>query len=179
MALDLLEALRRRKPEYVLLDAAQDPAILPLLVQDKAEWRSLYEGQSAVKLASQAPYIAAAAQSPEFLDEIVTNGWGRSWCIFVCSHASLDEVRRHFRSLLYVKNSRGEQVYFRFYDPRILRAYLPTCTAGELEQFFGPVKQFIVEGDEEEELYALALEAGKLTSRQGTVSFTCPKDHGS
>jgi hypothetical protein len=176
MALDLIEALRRRKPEYVLLDAAQDPGILPVLAQNKAEWRSLYEGQSAVKLASHAPYIAAAAQSPEFLEEILTKGWGQSWCVFVCSDASLDEVRRHFRSLLYVKNSRGEQVYFRFYDPRILRAYLPTCNAGELEQFFGPVQQFIVEGEHEEEMYALALEAGKLASRKGTVSLPPPEE---
>ena len=36
-------------------------------------------------------------------------------------------------------------VLFRYYDPRVLRSFLPACNAAELHQFFGPVQSFIVE----------------------------------
>ena len=42
----------------------------------------------------------------------------------------------------------GERVYFRFYDPRVLRVYLPTCSSSELKGVFGPVGRFVVEGPE-------------------------------
>ena len=34
---------------------------------------------------------------------------------------------------------------FRWYDPRVLRVYLPTCTVGELREVFGPARAFLVE----------------------------------
>jgi hypothetical protein len=49
-----------------------------------------------------------------------------------------------------VKLPDGKQVYFRFYDPRVLRVYLPTCTVEEMRTFFGPIKCFLTEGDKPE-----------------------------
>jgi hypothetical protein len=37
---------------------------------------------------------------------------------------------------------------FRFYDPRVLRVYLPTCWPGELTRMFGPVESFVMESAE-------------------------------
>jgi hypothetical protein len=37
---------------------------------------------------------------------------------------------------------------FRYYDPRVLRAFLPTCNAGELKTLFGDVDQFFIESKE-------------------------------
>jgi len=34
---------------------------------------------------------------------------------------------------------------FRWYDPRVLRVYLPTCTASELRTVFGPVERYLVD----------------------------------
>jgi hypothetical protein len=57
----------------------------------------------------------------------------------------LAEVRKHFRHFLMVKLADGRDAYFRFYDPRVLRAYLPSCNAAEAAQFFGPVRRYLVE----------------------------------
>jgi hypothetical protein len=58
---------------------------------------------------------------------------------------SLDVVRRHLRRFLRVTDERGKQLLFRYYDPRVLRIYLPTCTTAELETFFGPLVRFVAE----------------------------------
>ena len=47
-----------------------------------------------------------------------------------------------------VKNEGGKSIYFRYYDPRVLRVYLPTCNEGELDVIFGPVLRYVVEGED-------------------------------
>ena len=51
---------------------------------------------------------------------------------------------------------------FRFYDPRILRAFLPACTSDELRSFFGPVQRFYSPTGGNDGLLAFALRDGKL-----------------
>ncbi len=171
MAIDLLTTLWRRKPEYALLDAAQDAQVLAFLSQGKALWRSLYDGASATKLATHAPYLVAVPDSEEWLKELVSAGWCKSWFVFVSSASSFEDVRHHFRKFLFVLNSAHQQFYFRFYDPRILRAFLPTCSTDQLEEFFGPITEFILEGDEPNELCSLSLTESGLASRTGNVSL--------
>jgi hypothetical protein len=36
--------------------------------------------------------------------------------------------------------------YFRFYDPRVLRAVLPLCSARQAVEMFGDVRCFLMEG---------------------------------
>jgi hypothetical protein len=87
---------------------------------------------------------AASAQTRELL----SRGWGNSWGILTIgpAHLTLDQQRRHFKKLLRVRDEAGQLLNFRFYDPRVLRNYLPTCTPDELRTFFGPVPRLVVEG---------------------------------
>jgi hypothetical protein len=41
----------------------------------------------------------------------------------------------------------GERVYFRYYDPRVLRRFLPTCSPRQEEEIFGDIGTFLVEGE--------------------------------
>ena len=41
----------------------------------------------------------------------------------------------------------GKPLLFRYYDPRVLRVYLPTCNAEELKTLFGPVQAYIMEDE--------------------------------
>ncbi len=49
-------------------------------------------------------------------------------------------------TLMAGRDESGKKLFFRYYDPRILRAYLPSCTSTELAEFFGPVGRFLLEG---------------------------------
>jgi len=68
------------------------------------------------------------------------------------SGKALAEVLKHFRHFLMVKLADGRDAYFRFYDPRVLRAYLPSCNPAEAARFFGPVRCYLVEAKEPETL---------------------------
>ena len=47
---------------------------------------------------------------------------------------------------------KSQKVLFRFYDPRVLRVFLPGCTPKESAQFFGPIKRYFFEGEDPSEV---------------------------
>ena len=51
---------------------------------------------------------------------------------------------------------------FRFYDPRVLRKFLPTCNADELQTFFGKVETFFAEDEKEKPFSAFNFENDAL-----------------
>ena len=56
-------------------------------------------------------------------------------------------------------------VYFRYYDPRVFRVYLPTCNREELETIFGPAVKFFAESEDADSLIEYSLMEGKLNQR--------------
>lgn len=145
----LLEILRAQPdPLYAVLDAARNPKIIALLSYARHEFRSLYEGDAAVDLALQAPYIVRLPQESPLLEKLARQAWGKSLGVYLTSRLPLEDVRRHLRHFLMVEIEGGKPVYFRFYDPRVLRVYLPTCTDQERRQFFGPLGNYLMEGEE-------------------------------
>ncbi len=144
----LLDLLRGDfQPLYAVLDTARDIRILALLLHHKEECQSLYEGEQGVKLAQVAPYLVRLQRDSKLLESLVKEGWGKSWGIYLTSPCNLQEVRHHLRHFLQVKLPSGEQVYFRFYDPRVMRVFLPTCTPEDTSQFFGPIQNYLVEDE--------------------------------
>ena len=141
---------------YAVLDAARDERIYPALTQADTESLCLYLGDKAEELAAVAPYLLSLTKEDPFTQWLMNYGWGRSWGIFVRSPASLKELHRHFRKFLMVYDEEGTSFYFRFYDPRVLRIYLPTCNESELQTIFGPVNHFYLEGKEESQLIELS-----------------------
>jgi hypothetical protein len=144
---DLVAFLRAQpEPLFAVLDAARGFAVVELLQGCPEEHQSLYEGPEGEELADFAPYLVRLpAQSP-FLEPLVQQGWGKSWGIYLTSPQSFADVRKHFRRLHRVILPGGETAYFRFYDPRVLRVFLPTCTREEAEQLFGPITGYLLEG---------------------------------
>jgi len=88
------------------------------------------------------------SQVTQFTRELLTAAWGRSWGIFFSTPAGIDRLRTHFRTFLRVQDEQGRKLVFRYYDPRVFREYLPTCNADELNAVFGPVEEFVVEGQD-------------------------------
>lgn len=135
------------QPFYALLDAARDPHVLGLLIVEDLRYQSLYEGPQGEELADFAPYLVEIPADAPLLDVLVRDGWGRSWGLYLTSTASFAEVRKHFRRFLLAQTPDGEEALFRFYDPRVLRVFLPQCNAEEARAFFGPVTCFLTEDE--------------------------------
>jgi hypothetical protein len=111
----------------------------------KEEWACLYRGELEPDLAEVAPYLVKLRQQSPLTDWILGEGWGRHWGIFAITPVGLEALRRHLRGFLRVKDSTGKILYFRYYDPRVLQVYLPTCRRDEIQTLYGPVRRYIAE----------------------------------
>lgn len=130
---------------YAVLDGASVPGLLTKLHTIKEEWACLYRGELAPDLANVAPYLVKLREKSEFTDWLLDEGWGRHWGIFAATPVGLEALRRHFRHFLRVKDPAGKVLYFRYYDPRVLRVYLPTCRRDEIKIIYGPVLRYLTE----------------------------------
>ena len=157
---DLLEFLRNQDvPLFALLDAARDPQVLALLSVSEEEHQSLYEGSQGEELAAFAPYLVRLPRESALLERLASAGWGQSWGVYLTSDRPFDKLRRYLRQFLLVKLADGREAYFRFYDPRVLRLFLPTCSPAETERFFGAVERFLVEAEQPTTLLSFAASA--------------------
>ncbi|MDP3001284.1 MAG: DUF4123 domain-containing protein [Bryobacterales bacterium] len=124
---------------YALLDGARSPRVLELLRASGERFERLDEGR--------APYLAAIPPRSPLLDSLVAEGWGAGWGLFLTSRRPFGETCHHFRQILVAVTDDGRQLDFRFYDPRVLRAFLPTCDVEQAAVLFGPVSSFFAEDE--------------------------------
>ncbi|NTX39026.1 DUF4123 domain-containing protein [Myxococcus sp. CA033] len=146
---------------YALLDAARESRVYSLIRWEPAA-SCLYEGRIPAELAEVAPYLVRLRPDAPLLGELIGTGWGRAWGLYVEAPVAPELLRRHFRRFLKVQDERGKRLYFRYYDPRVLRTYLPTCNAEELQFVFGPVRSFLMEDEEGSSLLRFSLRDGEL-----------------
>ncbi len=147
---------------YALVDAARHESIYPQIMGAKVESVCLHRGKMAGELAWVAPYLVQLQREDPFAEWLLDSGWGGSRSVFVLSSATLSELKRHFRTFMTVYSEDGKSYFFRFYDPRVLRAYLPTCNAAEIKTVFGPVESFVVEEEEPSVLLQFSRAGEKL-----------------
>ena len=160
----LMESLWGAGPDlvYAILDGARDPDIHPAVTGSGLPQACLFSGALGKELAAAAPYLVQMKRRDD-ARRIVDRGWGKSWGIFLASPASLEDLRRHFRRFLRVEDAEGKRIYFRYYDPRVLRVYLPTCTEGELRYVFGPVSRYMMEGSDPAEVLVYRQAGAKVS----------------
>jgi hypothetical protein len=164
LALRPLLFLDPQDPElhtYAVLDGASIPDLLDHLYGDpRPAFVCLYRGELAPDMAEVAPYLVQLKPETPFTDWLLSEGWGKHWGIFALSSADMIAIRKHFRTFLMVKSPEGKQVYFRYYDPRVLRIFLPTCNSEETGLVFGPVVSYLCEADRPATLLAFGVESG-------------------
>lgn len=150
---------------YALLDGARSRRVEDLVVNSRLPWRCLYDGLLSPTISRVAPYLVALDPGSIFDMDIIAHGFGESWGLFIESPVEIDDLRRHLRRFLKVETEDARRLLFRFYDPRVLRVYLPTCRADELATFFGPIRTLYVEPQPPTRIDAFTVEAGKLVTR--------------
>lgn len=135
---------------YALLDGARDPAILPWLERSGLACDCLYSGELIPRLKAAAPWLVRLpARAPASL-ALLDLGWGNAWGILLVAPAdlSMDRLRRHCKKFLRVRTEDRRVLNFRFYDPRVLSVFLPTCDALQYRALLGPMRRLVVELDE-------------------------------
>jgi hypothetical protein len=150
-----------------LLDGASVPGLLERLDADRSlEVECLFHGKLEPDMAEVAPYLVKLSLESEFTEWLVGTGWGHHWGSFVTSRQSFRRLRNHLRALTLIYRRDGTPLYFRYYDPRVLRIFLPTCSAAQLKQMFGPVDAFLAESEAGDAVSIYRLAGEELSSVQ-------------
>jgi hypothetical protein len=153
-------------PAYAILDGARNELLLGALHADGApRWRCLFAGELEPDMASVAPYLVELDPSSAFTRRLLAEGWGQNWGVFLTSETPLPALWRHLRAQVMVYGPEHQPLYFRYYDPRVLRGWLPTCDAKQLAEFFGPVGFFIAEGEDPARAHAWSFADGALVAQ--------------
>lgn len=155
---------------FAVLDGASIPNLLTSMHILQPERVCLYRGELKPDMAQVAPYLVKLEPGSQFTDWVVVDGWGKHWGIFLRSANDLAGMRRHLRTLLVVHDAEGKPMSFRYYDPRVLRVFLPTCTAEQQATFFGPVDGFLLEGETPDTLLRFRLTNGVLKLEKRTFT---------
>ncbi len=153
---------RKDNHTYAILDGASVPDLPNKLYEMSPSNVCLYQGELSPDLVYVAPYLVHLSPGTPFTDWLLTESWGKHWGIFVQSPVSLTGMRKHFRLLLTVYDDQGNPMLFRYYDPRVLPAFLKTCKQDELETIFGQVRHYFTELPDKSQLTRFSLANQKL-----------------
>lgn len=150
---------------FGILDGASCKDLIPNLRKHAPDHQCLFAGKLDPSVEQTAPYIVELDPSSKFTEWVLADGWGCHWGIFATTEVDLKTLRRHLKTFLLVTTPGGKQLYFRYYDPRVFRVYLPTCNALETEQVFGPVAAYLMEDEKAESflVFRPGSEAPKLS----------------
>lgn len=176
---------------FAVLDGAAVGDLLTPLYEYQPEFECLYRGELKPDIAEVAPYLVRLTPESPFTEWVIGQGWGKHWGVFAVivdrrrgerrgtrvdipvdrrreerrrrvGPLELSDIRRHFRRFLIVHDPDGKPLYFRYYDPRVLRVYLPTCTAEELQTIFGPIDCFVLADEDPATALRFRLDNGTL-----------------
>lgn len=144
----LLNVFGKTGRMYAVIDSARNAG----LARDSwfkygFETWSLFGDTADGSMAAVAPRLVAIQpgnKGREFLNAWADHLWTNSGILFT-STADPGTVWNHLSQLFIAADSNGRLMYFRFYDPRILRALMPTLDASQIPEVFGPIREYLVE----------------------------------
>jgi hypothetical protein len=161
-----------RSRAFTVLDGASVPGLLDRLYRHDVESECLYRGELTPDLAHTAPYLVMLEPASRFTEWTIAEGWGRHWGIFGAARqdTSLATLRRHFRHFLKVSDPKGKPLYFRYYDPRVLRDFLPLARPDQLDLMFGSViRAYFAEADPPTAVLKYEWQGGELNLSQKEI----------
>jgi hypothetical protein len=149
---------------FAILDGASVPDLLDhLYARRRPEFICLYRGELEPDMAEVAPYLVRLEPEAPFTQWLLEQGWGRHWGVFARARADLKTMRRHLRGFLMVQGPPDRQLYFRYYDPRVLPLFLPTCDITQLKRVFGPITYYFCETNSGSEALVHRFDGERLT----------------
>jgi len=135
---------------YAFLGGSRDKQIEKIIRLGSLKNHCLIDGKLSYEMAVAAPYMVRLEKDHPQTIEILKKGWGNSWGIFAITHppATLINIRQNCKKMAMVQLPNDKRAYFRYYDPRVMRTYLPSCTRSEADKVFGHISEYVMEGEE-------------------------------
>jgi len=137
---------------YAVVDAARNRD-LAFAARDRFRLptRWLFAKSTVKEMENVAPYLVSMMAGSSYpysasgyLD-LWSTQFGNSAGILLLTQADEKSLWTHLCGIFRVTDEDQHKYYFRFYDPRVLRVFLPTCTAQDALDLFGPIRMMLVE----------------------------------
>jgi len=124
---------------YLIYDTALNGDYTRIILhQEYPNAVSLFEGTKDEALSDIAPYIFEIDN--QFVQKVTTRPLIElEGAIVIETGEKLPDLAEHLRTFIY-QTIKGRECYFRFWDGRILRKFLPTCSKEQITAFFGPME---------------------------------------
>jgi len=151
---------------YILLDAARMQGHIGIAKKLCPIYCCIYNSKEEPIFQKLGPYIFKLDGAGPFWEWYQRFGWGQSWGYLFQTKTSLSHLQEHFSRHKFALDEKGAKKYFRYYDPRVFKRLLPLWNIGQVKDLFGPIENFIVEGESRAEAFEFWLENGKLKSRK-------------
>lgn len=129
---------------FGLLDGARDFDFVVSCCRAGADVYTLFSGEQARELSAVGPCLVHLKQSGSFVRDWMQKA-GENTGVLIASSADFETLGEHLREIFVVADEQDRQFFFRYYDPRVLNAFLPACNREELTEFFGPVELWVAE----------------------------------
>ncbi len=129
---------------FAVVDGAAFPNILAILSELNCPHLCIHRGELIFEEALTAAYLIPVEPDSAVLTWFLKT-WGQHCGFLMTADCNLSTLRNHFRQFLVVYDERGQPMKFRFYDPRVIRAFFNICSQQQYQLLFGPVDQFLVE----------------------------------
>lgn len=138
---------------YLLIDCAGlqgGAARLPRHIC--VEFDSLFAGSLATELADVGPYLGRLKSFAQDIEKAVENLLAiQIGTLLVAEHGPHDnpsqafaQLHRHLRKFNIVQDPNGKQLFFRYYDPRLIYDVLQALDRQQVNEFFGPINALVV-----------------------------------
>jgi hypothetical protein len=157
---------------WVIIDCARDPMAWSTLYASTLLKECLYAGALSQKLERVAPYLVQLEFGDPQTIRLVNRCWGQSWGTFLRCGTTIKTLRKHLRKFLRVTGPMGKPLVFRYYDPRVMRVFLPTCSGHQLDQMFGPIECISCENRDPDRLIEFTLNADRGSIATSEVALS-------
>jgi hypothetical protein len=166
-----------RPDVWAILDGARHPNVYRAILSSHNISSCLYAGDISDALERCAPHLVQLDyEDTRLTKRLLESAWDDNWGVFLRCDISMPRLRRHLRRSLVVRSQSGKRMVFRYYDPRVLRLYLPTCFTEELDYLYGPIERVWTAGEDSPQLMtflrknrALVVEKLRLTGEDAGV----------
>ncbi len=158
-----------RRDIWMIVDAARDRAIFRMLLEGHLESCCLHKRFPPSAPEITAPHLVQLECQGKNTRRLLQHAWGNHCGIFLKCDLGRDRLRNHLCQFLTVRDPRGRRLVFRYYDPRVLRVYLPTCFEEELRTVFGPIQSVWTEGQLPNDMLEFRFHRGRLA--QGRLAL--------
>lgn len=149
---------------FAILDAARDYMRVGMARTVSPEFDCLFTGEKGARLDHVAPHLFACDKLGVIAHAALSGIEPGDVGVLLESDVDFAALRKHLRRFLIVVRERDRRrIYFRYYDPRVLKAFLPACTPDELKRFFGPITVIHCEAESPGEVISFRLRDGALS----------------